>query len=147
MEPIKFGTDGWRGVIADDYTFENVRRAAGAIASHIVKNEDPRKGVVVGYDTRFGSRSFARAAAEVLTAAGIPVRFSNDYIPTPAISYMAKALNTSGGVMITSSHNPWSWNGMKFKEKFGGSARPAIIKQIEAEIAAGAMPKGTRATI
>ncbi len=147
MAEIKFGTDGWRGVIADDYTFENVRRAAGAIASYILKNEDPRKGMVVGYDTRFGSRSFARAAAEVLAGAGIPVRFSNDYIPTPAISYMAKHLDTAGGVMITSSHNPWNWNGLKFKEKFGGSARPAIIKQIEAEIAAGAMPHGARANI
>src|ERR1051325_3745222 len=105
---IKFGTYGWRGVIADDYTFENVRRAAGAIASYILKNEDPRKGVVVGYDTRFGSRSFARAAAEVIAAAGIPVRFSNDYIPPPAISYMAKHLDPSGGVMIPPSHNPWS---------------------------------------
>ena len=147
MSQIKFGTDGWRGVIADDYTFDNVRRAAGAIASYILKHEDPSKGVVMGYDTRFGSRSFARVAAEVIAGAGIPVRFSNDFIPTPAISYMAKALDTSGGVMITSSHNPWSWNGMKYKEKFGGSARPAIIKQIEAEIAAGAMPKGTPAKI
>ncbi len=144
---IKFGTDGWRGVIADDYTFDNVRRAAGATASYILNNEDPRKGVVMGYDTRFGSRSFARAAAEVIADAGIPVRLSNDYIPTPAISYMAKALDTAGGVVITSSHNPWSWNGYKFKEKFGGSARPAIIKQIEAELNAGAMPKGKRAGI
>ncbi|MGZ4822764.1 MAG: phosphoglucomutase/phosphomannomutase family protein [Terriglobales bacterium] len=147
MAEIKFGTDGWRGVIADDFTFENVRRAAGAVAAYILKNEDQGKGVVVGYDTRFESRSFAQAAAEVLADAGIPVRISNDYIPTPAISYMAKALDTSGGVMITSSHNPWSWNGFKFKEKFGGSARPAIIRQIEAELNAGAMPKGTRAKI
>ena len=147
MAEIKFGTDGWRGVIADDFTFENVRRAAGAVAAYILKNEDQTKGVVVGYDTRFESRSFAQAAAEVLSDAGIPVRISNDYIPTPAISYMAKALDTSGGVMITSSHNPWSWNGFKFKEKFGGSARPAIIRQIEAELNAGAMPKGTRAKI
>jgi phosphomannomutase len=147
MAEIKFGTDGWRGVIADDYTFENVRRAAGATASYILKHEDPRKGVVVGYDTRFGSRSFAQASAEVLAQAGIPVRISNDFIPTPAISYMAKALGTAGGVMITSSHNPWSWNGFKFKEKFGGSARPAVIKQIEAELAAGAMPRGTCARI
>jgi phosphomannomutase len=147
MAEIKFGTDGWRGVIADDFTFENVRRAAGAVASYILKNEDPRKGVVVGYDTRFLSRSFAQAAAEVLADAGIPVRISNDVLPTPAISYMAKALDTSGGVMITSSHNPWSWNGFKVKEKFGGSARPAIISQIEAELNAGAMPKGTRAKI
>ena len=106
MSEIKFGTDGWRGVIADDYTFENVRRAAGAIAAYILKNEDPRKGVVVGYDTRFGSRSFARAAAEVLAGAGIPVRFSNDYIPTPAISYMAKHLDTAGGVVPGRASSP-----------------------------------------
>ena len=144
-EQIKFGTDGWRGVIADDFTFENVRRAAGAIASYVLKNEDPKKGLLIGYDTRFGSKAFARAAAEVIAAAGIPVKISNDVLPTPAISYCAKAMNTSGGVMITSSHNPWSWNGVKFKAKYGGSAAPGIIKQIEAEL--GAMPKGTAAPI
>ncbi len=144
-EQIKFGTDGWRGVIADDFTFENVRRAAGAIASYVIKNEDPKKGLLIGYDTRFGSKSFAKAAAEVIAAAGIPVKISNDFLPTPAISYCAKAMNTSGGVMITSSHNPWSWNGVKFKAKYGGSAAPGIIKQIEAEL--GAMPKGTPASI
>ena len=84
--PIKFGTDGWRAVIADDYTFENVRRVAGAIASYVLKHEDPARGLIVGYDTRFGSPSFARAAAEVLANAGIPVRISSDYVPTPAVS-------------------------------------------------------------
>ena len=144
-EQIKFGTDGWRGVIADDFTFANVRRAAGAIASYVLKNEDRSKGLLVGYDTRFGSKMFARAAAEVLADAGIPVRISNDVLPTPAISYCAKALGTAGGVVITSSHNPWSWNGVKFKAKYGGSAAPGIIKQIEAEL--GQMPKGTKAPI
>ena len=144
---IKFGTDGWRGVIADDYTFENVRRAGGAISAYVLKNEDPKKGIVVGYDTRFGSRNFAMALSEVLTDAGIPVFFSNDYTPTPAVSYCAKHWNTAGGVAITSSHNPYTWNGVKFKEKFGGSARPGVIKQIEAEIAAGSMPKGQKAKI
>jgi phosphomannomutase len=142
---IKFGTDGWRGIIADDYTFENVRRAGGAIAAYVLKNEDPKKGLVVGYDTRFGSRNFALAISEVITDAGIPVFFSDDYTPTPAISYCAKHWDTAGGVAITSSHNPYTWNGVKFKEKFGGSARPSVIKQIEAEIAAGSMPKGTKA--
>jgi phosphomannomutase len=144
---IKFGTDGWRGVIADDYTFENVRRAGGAIAAYVLKNEDPKKGIVVGYDTRFGSRNFALAISEVLTDAGIPVFFSNDYTPTPAISFCAKHWDTAGGIAITSSHNPYMWNGVKFKEKFGGSARPGVIKQIEAEIAAGSMPKGQKAKI
>ena len=81
-EQIKFGTDGWRGIIADDFTFDNVRRAAGAIASYVIKNEDPKKGILIGYDTRFGSKSFAHAAAETIAAAGIPVRISNDVIPT-----------------------------------------------------------------
>jgi phosphomannomutase len=144
-EEIKFGTDGWRGIIADDFTFANVRRAAGAIASYVLKNEDPKKGILIGYDTRFGSKSFAQAAAETIAAAGIPVRISNDVLPTPAISYCVKHFDTAGGVMITSSHNPWSWNGVKFKAKYGGSASPGIILQIEAEL--GTMPKGTPAAI
>lgn len=144
---IKFGTDGWRGVIADDYTFENVRRVAGGIAAYVLKNEDPARGLVIGYDTRFGSRRFAQAAAEVLAAAGIPIKISNDHTPTPALSYAVKNLRTAGGVMITSSHNPWDWNGVKFKATYGGSATPAIIKQIEDNVTAGAMPKGSAARI
>lgn len=146
-DQIKFGTDGWRGVIADDYTFENVRRVAGAIAAYVLKNEDPTRGLVIGYDTRFGSRRFAQAAAEVLAAAGIPVKISNDYTPTPALSYAVKNLRTAGGIMITSSHNPWDWNGVKFKATYGGSATPAIIKQIEENVRGGAMPKGSAAKI
>jgi alpha-D-glucose phosphate-specific phosphoglucomutase len=144
---IKFGTDGWRGVIADDYTFENVRRVAGAIAAYVLKNEDAKRGLVIGYDTRFASHDFAHAAAEVISAAGIPVKISNDYTPTPALSYAVKNLQTAGGVMITSSHNPWNWNGVKFKATYGGSATPAIIAQIEAEVRAGSMPKGSPAKI
>jgi phosphomannomutase len=144
---IKFGTDGWRGLIADDYTFENVRRVAGGIASYVLRNEDSGRGLLVGYDTRFGSQRFAQALSEVLADAGIPVRLSDDCIPTPAISYLVKHLGAAGGVAITSSHNPWSWNGVKFKEKFGGSARPSVVKQIEAEVRAGAMPKGKPAQV
>lgn len=147
MTEIKFGTDGWRGVIAEDYTFENVRRVAGGIAAYVLKNEDSRRGLVIGYDTRFGSRRFAQAAAEVIASAGIAVKLANDYTPTPALSYAVKNLGTTGGVMITSSHNPWSWNGVKFKANYGGSATPAIIAQIEAEVRAGSMPKGNAATI
>src|SRR5713226_1599164 len=146
-QEIKFGTDGWRGVIADDYTFENVRRVAGAIAAYVLKKEDPKKGIVIGYDTRFGSRGFAQATAEVIARAGIAIKLSNDYTPTPALSYAVKNLGTAGGVMITSSHNPWNWNGVKFKATYGGSATPGIIGQIEAEVRAGAMPKGTQAKI
>src|SRR5712691_9161219 len=144
---IKFGTDGWRAVIADDFTFDNVRRVAGAIAAYVLKHEDPSRGVIVGYDTRFGSPRFARAAAETVAAAGIPVRLANDYVPTPAVSFAVKNTVAAGGVMITSSHNPWNWNGVKFKAKFGGSATPAIMKVIEEETVAGSMPKGKLATI
>jgi len=79
--PIKFGTDGWRAVIADDFTFDNVRRVAGAIASYVLNHEDASHGVIVGYDTRFGSPRFARIAAEVLASAGIPVKLANDATP------------------------------------------------------------------
>src|SRR5690242_4652432 len=144
---IKFGTDGWRAVIADDYTFENVRRVAGAIASYVLNHEDASRGVIVGYDTRFGSPRFARAAAEVIATAGIPVKLASDYSPTPAISFAVKNTGAAGGVVITSSHNPWNWNGVKFKGKFGGSATPAIMKIIEQETAAGVKPIGKQATI
>ncbi len=132
--PIKFGTDGWRGIIADDFTFENVRRVASAIAGYILKNEDPARGLVVGYDTRFASQRFAEIAAEVLADAGIPVQLAGDYSPTPSISLAVKQNSAAGGVVITSSHNPWNWNGVKFKGTFGGSATPAIVKSIEQEL-------------
>jgi phosphomannomutase len=141
MAEIKFGTDGWRGIIADDFTYANVRRVAAAIASYVLKYEDASRAVIVGYDTRFGSRRFAELVAEVLAGSGIRVLLANDYTPTPAISYAVKNLNTAGGVMVTSSHNPFQWNGIKFKAKFGGSATPAIIQQIEAELHAGAAPQ------
>jgi phosphomannomutase len=142
MTDIKFGTDGWRGLIADDFTFANVRRVAGAIASYVLKHEDRSRGVVIGYDTRFASDRVARIVADVIAAAGIPVRLSNDYVPTPTVSYNVKKLDAAGGVMVTSSHNPWNWNGVKFKAKFGGSATPAIMKVIEGELAAGDIPAG-----
>src|ERR1051325_11728432 len=142
-EEIKFGTDGWRGVIAEDYTFENVRRVAGAIAAYVLKNEDPSRGLVIGYDTRYGSRRFAQAAAEVLAAAGISIKLSDDYTPTPALSYAVRTLKAAGGIMITSSHNPWDWNGVKFKATYGGSATPAISRQIEDNVRAGTMPEGS----
>lgn len=146
-QAIKFGTDGWRGIIADDFTFENVRRVAGAIASYVLKYEEAQRGVMVGYDARFASPRAAQIVAEVISTAGVPVRLANDYTPTPAVSYAVKAQGAAGGVMVTSSHNPWNWNGVKFKGKFGGSATPAIMKKIEEELAANAMPKGTKASI
>ncbi|HLW85083.1 MAG TPA: phosphoglucomutase/phosphomannomutase family protein [Candidatus Sulfotelmatobacter sp.] len=146
-QEIKFGTDGWRGIIADDFTFGNVRRVAGAIASYVLKYEEAKRGVFIGYDTRFASQPFAQAAAEVIATAGVPVKLANDYTPTPAVSYAVKHQGAAGGIMITSSHNPWNWNGVKFKGKFGGSATPAIMKSIEEELAVDAVPKGTNAAI
>jgi phosphomannomutase len=144
---IKFGTDGWRGIIADDYTFENVRLVARAVAAHVIRNERPEKGLVVGYDTRFGSQRFAEATAEVIASHGINVTISDDYIPTPAVSFAVKHLGASGGVMITSSHNPWDWNGVKYKAYYGGSAKPSIIKGIETELHAGTDPPKKQAKV
>jgi len=146
-QEIKFGTDGWRGLIADDFSFDNVRHVAGAIAGYVLKNEDSKRGVIVGYDARFASPRAAQIVAEVLTEGGIPVKLANDYTPTPAVSYAVKHQGAAGGVMVTSSHNPWNWNGVKFKGNFGGSATPAIMKKIEDELAAGAAPKRTKAKI
>jgi phosphomannomutase len=133
-QQIKFGTDGWRGVIADDYTFENVRRVARAVANYVHQYEDPSRGVLVAYDTRFGSRRFAEITAEAIAGSGIGVRLAREITPTPALSYMVRHLGAAGGVMITSSHNPWDWNGVKFKASYGGSASPAITRKIEALI-------------
>jgi phosphomannomutase len=144
---IKFGTDGWRGIIADDFTFDNVRRVAGGIAAYVLRHENPAHGVFVGYDTRFLSQQAARVVAETIAEAGIPVRLTKDSVPTPAVSLAVKAQGGAGGVMVTSSHNPWNWNGVKFKAKFGGSATPAIMKIVEAEVAAGSIPKGQKAAI
>ena len=128
---IKFGTDGWRGVIADDFTYANVRTAAAAIAAYVHAQEDPAKGVCIGYDTRFGSRAFARTCAEVVAATGIKVALANDITPTPALSFGVRGRGAAGGIMITSSHNPAQWNGVKYKAWYGGSGKPSIISAIE----------------
>jgi phosphomannomutase len=146
-QEIKFGTDGWRGIIADDFTFENVRRVAAALASYVLKYEDARRGVFVGYDTRFVSLQAAQVVAETIASAGIPVKIADDYTPTPAISFAVKHQSAAGGVMVTSSHNPWNWNGVKFKGKFGGSATPAIMQRVEEELRAGIMPHSEKASI
>jgi len=129
--PIKFGTDGWRGVIADDFTFANVRIAAAAIANYVLAHQNYEKGICIGYDTRFGSPAFARAVAEVAASAGIPVRIAAAVTPTPALSYAVSESHAAGGVMITSSHNPYQWNGVKYKASYGGSGSPSIMAKIE----------------
>jgi len=128
---VKFGTDGWRGIIADDFTYANVRVAAAAIANYVLAHEDAKAGVCIGYDTRFGSRSFAKVVAEVLAGAGIPVALANKVTPTPELSFAVRGRKAAGGVMITSSHNPAEWNGVKYKASYGGSGSPAIIASIE----------------
>lgn len=128
---VKFGTDGWRGIIADDFTYANVRVAAAAIANYVLASENPAAGVCIAYDTRFGSRSFAKVVAEMLASAGIPVAMAAEITPTPALSYAVRERKAAGGVMITSSHNPAEWNGVKYKASYGGSGKPSIMTAIE----------------
>jgi phosphomannomutase len=134
MTDIKFGTDGWRGVIAEDFTFANVRIVSHAIARYVVRGEDARKGVLVGYDHRFASDRVAAAVAEVISASGTPVWLADKPCPTPAISYLVRQRGAAGGIVITASHNPYCWNGMKYKASFGSSALPSIVAQIEQEL-------------
>src|SRR5437870_570189 len=133
--PIKFGTDGWRAVIAEDFTFENVRRVAQAVALYW-KAAAAKKGVtpraVVGYDKRFLSEKFAATVAVVAAGDGIPIIHTAQATPTPAVSYAVKHENLIGGIMITASHNPPEFNGVKIKADFGGSADQEITKEIEA---------------
>ena len=124
-----------------------MRRVAQAVASYVLKYEDAARGVAVGYDTRFASPRAAELVAEILAAAGIPVLLSNDYVPTPVVSFTVHHRGLAAGVVVTSSHNPWNWNGMKVKARYGGSASPAIMQKIEEELRAGAAPKGATATI
>ena len=132
--PIQFGTDGWRAVIADGFTFANVRTVAAAIAHYILDCEEPQHGLCIGYDTRFASARFARAVAEVVASAGIAVYLADRITPTPALSYAVRARGAAGGVMITSSHNPSQWNGVKYKASYGGSGSPKIIAAIESRL-------------
>ena len=136
---VKFGTDGWRGLIADDFTFANVRIAAEAIAAYIHSRkgsaeEDPARGLCIGYDTRFGSKDFARTCAEVVSATGIPVMLAQAVTPTPALSFGVRERGAAGGIMITSSHNPAQWNGVKYKGWYGGSGKPSMITAIESHL-------------
>jgi phosphomannomutase len=134
MAKIKFGTDGWRAIIAEDFTFENVSRVAQATAAYW--NANPVAGTVkkavVGYDRRFLSDQFAQRTAEILAANGFTVTLTNCPTPTPAVSWTVKRQRGSGGVMLTASHNPPSFNGFKLKAYFGGSAPPEVCSAVEA---------------
>ncbi len=131
---IKFGTDGWRGKIAEDYTFNNVRRCAQGFARYLIDKGGAEKGVVVGYDRRFASEHFAAAAAEVLAANGIPVHLCKEATPTPVISYSVVALEAGGAVNITASHNPPTDNGFKVRDEHGAAVDPLGLQEIEALI-------------
>ena len=134
MNSIRFGTDGWRGVIAEDFTFANARIVAQAIARYVVRGEDARKGVLVGYDHRFASDRIAAAVAETISATGTPVWLADKPCPTPAISLLVRQRGAAGGIVITASHNPYGWNGIKYKASYGSSALPSIVAQIESEL-------------
>jgi phosphomannomutase len=133
MSPIKFGTDGWRAVIAKEYTFENVNKVAQATATWIKNSGISENGVVIGYDARFLSREFAESAASVFAEMGLPVRMSARISATPAISWAAKHFDAVG-IVITASHNPPEYNGFKIKAPYGGSALPEQIVQVEEEL-------------
>ena len=134
MTSIKFGTDGWRGIIADDFTFANARVVAQAIARYVVRCEDARKGVIIGYDHRFASDEIAAAAADVVSSTGTPVFLTDKPCPTPAVSLLVRQRGAAGGLMITASHNPYPWNGIKYKASYGSSALPSIVAQIESDL-------------
>lgn len=139
---IKFGTDGWRGIIAEDFTFANVRLVARAVADYLEQTGLGKKGLIIGYDTRFASADFARAAAEVIAASGTRVYLCDRPLPTPVISYGVLARKAGGAVIITASHNTPRWNGFKVKTTEGASAPTEVITLIEENIArlAGSPP-------
>lgn len=134
--PVRFGTDGWRAIIAETFTFENVRACAQAIADHFTQTYGKDKPVVVGYDTRFLSDEFAEAVARVLAGNGFTVQLADRPAPTPALSYRIIETGACGGVVVTSSHNPFRWNGIKVKPHYGGSASPEIVADIEQRVPA-----------
>ncbi|PYU87658.1 MAG: phosphoglucosamine mutase [Acidobacteria bacterium] len=134
MTAIRFGTDGWRGVIAEDFTFANAGVVAQAIARYVVRCEDARKGVIIGYDHRFASDGIATTVAELVSASGTPVFLADKPCPTPAVSLLVRQRGAAGGLMITASHNPYQWNGIKYKASYGSSALPSIVAQIEKDL-------------
>jgi phosphomannomutase len=129
---IKFGTDGWRGIIADDFTYESVRIATQGIAQYLVSRPNP--SAIVGYDTRFASDLFAREVAQVLAANGVKVLIINAPAPTQVATYAILDKKTSGGLVITASHNPYYFSGLKYKPEYAGSASPEVTNRLEEEI-------------
>jgi phosphomannomutase len=139
---IKFGTDGWRGVIADDFTFENVRRVAQATADYWNAQPLPKRAIV-GYDNRFFSEVYAKLVCEVLAGNGIEALYPPEAVPTPAVTYAVRDRQLCGAVMITASHNPPQFNGYKLKAEFAGPATPEICAAIEARVDASPVKAGS----
>ncbi len=138
MTPIKFGTDGWRAVIAEDYTFENLERVARATGQWILSIADGigdgTPSAVVGYDARFQGDAFAEYTARVLASLGVRVQLADSFVTTPAVSWATKSYGHTAGVVITASHNPPRYSGFKIKSHFGAPADSAMIAEVEAEL-------------
>ena len=133
-QDIKFGTDGWRGRIADDYTFANVRRCAQGFASYMLEQGQAGQWIVVGHDKRFHGENFAAAVAEVLAGNGLKVYLTDGSSPTPVISYSVIAQGAVGAINVTASHNPPTDNGFKVRDENGGAIAPEGLNKIEALI-------------
>ena len=134
ISPIKFGTDGWRGIVAEDFTFKNVRICAQGVADYLKQSGLAGRGLIIGYDTRFASEDFAAAAAEVVAGNGIKVYLCPKATPTPVISYGILVKRAGGAIIITASHNPANWNGFKVKSEQGASAPTKTITEIEKHV-------------
>src|SRR5216684_1925770 len=132
--PIKFGTSGWRGLIADDFTFANVRLAVTAISEH-VKTKSAKPTILVGYDTRFYSEEFSALAVSILQSHGIRALLCDTFTPTPAIAYEIQRSKLDGAVNFTASHNPAQYHGLKFSSSDAGPALPEVTQDIEARVA------------
>jgi phosphomannomutase len=130
-DPIRFGTDGWRAVIAEEFTFANVRRISQALADFMLAHGVARRGLVLGYDQRFASEDFAAAVAEVLAGNAIPVFICERACPSPTVAYSVLRRKAAGAVMITASHNPPRYNGFKIKSEYAASAPPEMLAEIE----------------
>ncbi|MDP9321326.1 MAG: phosphoglucomutase/phosphomannomutase family protein [Chloroflexota bacterium] len=134
MPKIVFGTDGWRARIAEEYTYDAVRVCANGVAEWVKSTGEQKRGVVIGFDRRFSSEFFADAAAEVVTAHGIPVHLATTASPTQSFSWATMRKKAKAGIVITASHNPWMDNGFKVKAETGAAAGPDMLKAIEGHI-------------
>lgn len=144
ISPIKFGTDGWRGLIALDFTFERLALVAPIAAQVLaeVYGSTGSRTIIVGYDRRFLAEEFAQATADAVRAAGFEVQLTDTYAPTPAFSWIAKEQEALGALVITASHNPGGYSGLKIKGAFGGSVPPEVTQQVEARLEVGLEPQG-----